>query len=198
MALLGRAAFWPFRPELVPEDQAGTSNLSPAWKGQKGIWRATGSLVSRRPAHRVDRRPSLCWLVALGRHPAAQGKRRPADGRHPYGIQCGCHGQGRTGAAFRRRQRQPRGGRRDESKAEEVLAKVKAADGVGDAYLLAAGSVPITGAPGTRSPSDPDVREGKVLINATLNYAADSTRPRTLCRLREELKRSTPVHWWAA
>ena len=40
----------------------------------------------------------------------------------------------------------------DEGKADEVLAKVKAADGVGDAYLLAAGSVPITGAPGAPAP----------------------------------------------
>jgi RND superfamily putative drug exporter len=59
-----------------------------------------------------------------------------------------------------------------EGSAQQVLDKVKAADGVGDAYLLADRNVPITGAPGT--PADPAVREGRVLINATLNSAADS------------------------
>jgi RND superfamily putative drug exporter len=75
----------------------------------------------------------------------------------------------------------------DEGKAAEVLAKVKAADGVGDAHLLAAGSVPITGAPG--APSDPDVRVGKVLSNATLNYAADSIEAEDVVQaLREDVR----------
>jgi RND superfamily putative drug exporter len=58
---------------------------------------------------------------------------------------------------------------------------------VGDAYLLAAGSVPITGAPGT--PTAPDVRDGKVLINATLNYAADSIEAEDVVKaLRQDVK----------
>jgi RND superfamily putative drug exporter len=48
MALLGRAAFWPFRPKLVPADQR-EPELVTGLEGQKGLWRATGSLVSRRP-----------------------------------------------------------------------------------------------------------------------------------------------------
>ncbi|HYH77835.1 MAG TPA: MMPL family transporter, partial [Arthrobacter sp.] len=38
MALLGRAAFWPFRPKLVPEDQR-EPELVTGLEGQKGIWR---------------------------------------------------------------------------------------------------------------------------------------------------------------
>jgi len=48
MALLGRAAFWPFRPKLLPETQREPA-LVTGLEGQKGLWRATGSLVARRP-----------------------------------------------------------------------------------------------------------------------------------------------------
>jgi len=62
---------------------------------------------------------------------------------------------------------------------------------VGEAYLLAQGSVPINGAPG--APSAPDVRDGKVLINATLNNAADSLEAEeTVKALRAEVKTVDP------
>ena len=48
MALLGRAAFWPFRPKLLPETDR-EPELVTGLEGQQGLWRATGSLVSRRP-----------------------------------------------------------------------------------------------------------------------------------------------------
>jgi RND superfamily putative drug exporter len=78
----------------------------------------------------------------------------------------------------------------DEAKAQEVLAKTKASAGVGDAYLLAEGSVPIVAAaPG--APAAPAVRDGKVLINATLNYAADSNEAENVVLdLRRELKQT--------
>ena len=83
----------------------------------------------------------------------------------------------------------------DEAKAQEVLAKTKATDGVGDAYLLADGGVPIiTGAPAAPAlpppPRLPAVRDGKVLINATLNFAADSNEAENVVvALRQELKK---------
>ena len=67
---------------------------------------------------------------------------------------------GRAGATFRRRLRQPRRRGHGRGQGAEVLEEVKAAGGVGDAYLLAEGSVPITGAPG--APSAAGVRDGKV------------------------------------
>jgi RND superfamily putative drug exporter len=75
-----------------------------------------------------------------------------------------------------------------------VLDRVKASDGVGDAYLLADGGVPImTGAPANQvkpsAPAAPAARDGRVLINATLNYAADSTEAEdAVVALRQELK----------
>ena len=79
----------------------------------------------------------------------------------------------------------------DQRKAAEVLDKVKADDGVGEAYLLGRGSVPVTGAPG--APTAPDVRDGKVLINATLKNAADSLEAEeTIKALRTEVKAVDP------
>lgn len=48
MALLGRSAFWPFRPKKVP-DKERERVLATGLEGQKGLWRATGGLVARRP-----------------------------------------------------------------------------------------------------------------------------------------------------
>ena len=109
MALLGRAAFWPFRPKLLPETER-EPELVTGLEGQKGLWRATGSLVSRRP-RTVWVASVLLLLVAVRRRPAAQGQRRAADRRHPHRLQRRRR-PGRPGPAFRRRIRQPRGDRR--------------------------------------------------------------------------------------
>jgi putative drug exporter of the RND superfamily len=62
---------------------------------------------------------------------------------------------------------------------------------VGNAYLLADGSVPITGAPGARSV--PAVRDGKVLLSATLDFAADSSdAENAVLKLRENVKAADP------
>ncbi|WP_426988624.1 MMPL family transporter [Pseudarthrobacter sp. Y6] len=176
MGLLGRAAFWPFRPKLV---QAGEREpeLVTGLEGQKGIWRATGSLVSRRP-RTVWVASVLLLLVA-----SAGVLQLKANGVPQTDViltaSNAVDGQGALARHFDAGSGSPAVVIADERKADQVLAKVKAADGVGDAYLLAEGGVPIIssgpaapGAPGT--PSAPDVRDGKVRINATLNYAADS------------------------
>ncbi len=184
MALLGRAAFWPFRPKLVPEDQR-EPELATGLEGQKGIWRATGSLVSRRP-RTVWITSVLLLLVA-----SAGILQLKANGVPQTDViltaSNAVDGQDALARHFDAGSGSPAVVVADEAKAGEVLAKVKAADGVGDAYLLAAGSVPITGAPG--APSAPDVRDGKVLINATLNYAADSIEAEDVVKaLRADVK----------
>ncbi|GAC1498262.1 MAG: MMPL family transporter [Pseudarthrobacter sp.] len=184
MALLGRAAFWPFRPKLVPEDQR-EPELVTGLEGQKGIWRATGSLVSRRPR--------TVWIAAVLLLLVASSGilQLKANGVPQTDViltaSNAVDGQDALARHFDAGSGSPAVVVADEGKASEVLAKVKAADGVGDAYLLAAGSVPITGAPGTLSA--PDVRDGKVLINATLNYAADSIQAEDVVKaLRQDVK----------
>jgi RND superfamily putative drug exporter len=169
MALVGRAAFWPFRPKLVPADQR-EPELITGLEGQKGLWRATGSLVSRRP-RTVWVASVLLLVVAAGGLLQLKANGVPQTDVILTASNA-VDGQDALARHFNAGSGSPAVVVADQGKAQEVLDTVKAGDGVGEAYLLAQGSVPITGAPG--APSAPDVREGKVLINATLNSAADS------------------------
>ncbi|MCU1565848.1 MAG: Transport protein [Pseudarthrobacter sp.] len=184
MALLGRAAFWPFRPKLVPADQR-EPELVTGLEGQKGLWRATGSLVSRRP-RTVWVASVLLLVVAAGGLLQLKANGVPQTDVILTASNA-VDGQDALARHFDAGSGSPAVVVADQGKAQEVLDAVKAADGVGEAYLLAQGSVPITGAPG--APSAPDVRDGKVLINATLNNAADSLEAEeTVKALRAEVK----------
>ena len=189
MALLGRTAFWPFRPKLVPDAEREPRFVT-GLEGQKGLWRATGSLVARRP--RTVWIASVLLLLAA----SAGILQLKANGVPQTDViltaSNAVDGQDALARHFDAGSGSPAVIVADEAKAQEVLDKTKATDGVGDAYLLAEGSVPIISggpaAPGT--PGAPDVREGKVLINATLNYAADSNdAENVVVKLREELKK---------
>ena len=184
MALLGRAAFWPFRPKLVPADQR-EPELVTGLEGQKGLWRATGSLVSRRP-RAVWVASVLLLVVAAGGLLQLKANGVPQTDVILTASNA-VDGQDALARHFDAGSGSPAVVVADQGKAQEVLDTVKAADGAGEAYLLAQGSVPITGAPG--APSAPDVRDGKVLINATLNNAADSLEAEeTVKALRENVK----------
>lgn len=188
MALLGRAAFWPFRPKLLPADQR-EPELVTGLEGQKGLWRATGSLVSRRP--RVVWIASVLLLVVA----SAGVLQLKANGVPQTDViltaSNAVDGQDALARHFDAGSGSPAVVVADQGKAQEVLDTVKAADGVGEAYLLARGSVPITGAPG--APSAPDVRDGKVLINATLSSAADSLEAEEAVKaLRADVKAVDP------
>ncbi|WLQ07719.1 MMPL family transporter [Arthrobacter oryzae] len=185
MALLGRTAFWPFRPKLVPDAEREPRFVT-GLEGQKGLWRATGSLVARRP-RAVWVASVLLLLVA-----SAGILQLKANGVPQTDViltaSNAVDGQDALARHFDAGSGSPAVIVTDEAKAQQVLEKTKAMGGVGDAYLLAEGSVPITAVPG--APSAPDVREGKVLINATLNYAADSNdAENVVVKLREELKK---------
>ncbi len=188
MALLGRAAFWPFVPKLVPADER-EPELVTGLEGQKGLWRATGSLVSRRP--RAVWVASVLLLVAA----SAGVLQLKANGVSQTDViltaSNAVDGQDALARHFDAGSGSPAVVVAEQGKSQEVLDAVKAADGVGEAYLLAQGSVPITGAPG--APSAPDVRDGKVLINATLNSAADSLEAEEAVKaLREDVKAVDP------
>ncbi|WP_133831913.1 efflux RND transporter permease subunit [Arthrobacter sp. AG258] len=188
MALLGRAAFWPFRPKLVPADQR-EPELVTGLEGQKGLWRATGSLVSRRP-RTVWVASVLLLLVAAGGLLQLKANGVPQTDVILTASNA-VDGQDALARHFDAGSGSPAVVVADQAKAAEVLDRVKADDGVGEAYLLGPGSVPITGAPG--APNTPDVRDGKVLINATLNDAADSLQAEeTIKALRSEVKAVDP------
>ena len=189
MALLGRAAFWPFRPRLLPAAER-EPELVTGLEGQKGLWRATGTLVSRRP-RTVWVASVLLLLVA-----SAGVLQLKANGVAQTDViltaSNAVDGQDALGRHFDAGSGSPAVIVTDQAKAAQVLDKVKASDGVGDAYLLAPGSVPIiAGAPG--APAAPAVRDGKVLINATLNFAADSNEAENVVvELRNTVKTVDP------
>lgn len=185
MALLGRAAFWPFRPKVLPEEEREPEFVT-GLEGQKGLWRATGSLVSRRP--RTVWVTSVLLLVVA----AAGVLQLKANGVPQTAVILSASnavdGQKALARHFDAGSGSPAVIVTDQAKAQDVLAKTKATDGVGDAYLVADGGAPvIPGAPGAAT--EPAVRDGRVLINATLNDAADSNEAENVVvELRKELK----------
>lgn len=188
MALLGRAAFWPFRPKLLPETQR-EPELVTGLEGQQGLWRATGSLVARRP--RTVWVASVLLLLGAGAGILQLKASGVAQTDVILTASNAVDGQDALGRHFDAGSGSPAVIVADQAKAQEVLGRVKASDGVGDAYLLADGGVPImTGAPANPSaPTAPAVWDGRVLVNATLNYAADSTEAEdVVVSLRRELK----------
>ncbi|SDL59138.1 MMPL family transporter [Arthrobacter sp. ok362] len=192
MALLGRAAFWPFRPKLLPETQR-EPELVTGLEGQKGLWRATGSLVARRP--RTVWVASVLLLLVAGAGILQLKANGVAQTDVILTASNAVDGQDALGRHFDAGSGSPAVIVADQAKAQEVLDRVKASNGVGGAYLLADGGVPImTGAPANpanpSAPAAPAARDGKVLINATLNYAADSTEAENIvASLRQELKK---------
>lgn len=144
--------------------------LTTGLEGQKGLWRVTGSLVARRPR--------TVWVasVLLLLTASAGLVQLKANGVPQSDVILGASnavdGQDALARHFDAGSGSPAVIVAGEGAAEQVLDTVKAADGVGTAYLLAEGGVPITGTPG--APSAPAVRDGKALINATLDFAADS------------------------
>ena len=188
MALLGSAAFWPFRPKPVPDEERERV-LTTGLEGQKGLWRATGALVARRP--RTVWVASVLLLLAA----SAGLLQLKANGVPQTDVILSASnavdGQDALARHFDAGSGSPAVIVAREGAAGQVLDEVKAADGVGTAYLLAEGSVPITGAPG--APSEPAVRDGKVLINATLGFTADSAEAEgAVLALRESVKTADP------
>ena len=144
MALLGRAAFWPFRPKLLAETQR-EPELVTGLEGQKGLWRATGSLVARRP--RTVWVASVLLLLVAGAGILQLKANGVAQTDVILTASNAVDGQDALGRHFDAGSGSPAVIVADQAKAQEVLARVKASDGVGDAYLLADGGVPImTGA----------------------------------------------------
>ncbi|MDN3935458.1 MMPL family transporter [Arthrobacter sp. YD4] len=185
MALLGRTAFWPFRPKVLPEEEREPEFVT-GLEGQKGLWRATGTLVSRRP--RTVWVASVLLLVIA----AAGVLQLKANGVPQTAVILSASnavdGQKALARHFDAGSGSPAVIVTDQAKAQDVLAKTKDTSGVGDAYLVADGGAPvIPGAPGAAT--EPAVRDGRVLINATLNDAADSNEAENVVvELRKELK----------
>ncbi len=187
--MLGRSAFWPRRPSYDAD------RSEDAWV-RAGAYAATGRFIARRPR--------LVWiacvvLLAIG---AAFAPTLKADGvpasEFVLGASDARDGQEALAEHFPGGSGDPANVLTDEEDLAEVAGILLATDGVSSVSVLSeespAGSAPVTedgiqafGPPGTPAPA-PTVSDGQVLLQATLEDAADSEEAAATVRaLRAEI-----------
>lgn len=192
----GRAAFWPRRPKYEPEVVEAEGGMPP-----KGLW--------TKLARNVQRRPRLIWIVTtivllIGAAGVTQlnavgvpqsdlvlGASEARDGQ----VALGEHFPGGSGSPV---QVVVDEGEMDAA-VDVLLAQpgidsvsVIAADSPSGAATVTADGITAFGPPGTRAP-EPTVVDGQVLLQGTLNDAADSDAAgETVRELRAEFADAAP------
>ncbi|GAB3584905.1 MMPL family transporter [Leifsonia lichenia] len=201
LVVFGRAAFWPFRPKFVGERAVEHKHADgvriAGLEGIGGLWRRVGTLIARRP--RVTWVVALVLLVAC----AAGVTQLKANGVQQTDVVLtqsdAVDGQKIVAKHFDAGSGSPVLVVAKESDADAVLAAVKGTDGIATATIYtgntrpsSTGQSPTTQAPTTEAP-EPIVKDGRVLINATLSSEADSAAAEQTVRdLRETLPKTDP------
>ncbi|MEY9951255.1 efflux RND transporter permease subunit [Leifsonia sp. EB34] len=187
LAVFGRPAFWPFRPKYAGESQHehthGATEKVAGLEGIRGVWRRVGLLIAHRP--RVTWIVSFVVLVACAfglTGLKANGVEQTAlvltqsdavDGQKVLAK----HFDAGSGAPVLIVAK--------EADADAVLAAAKQNDGISAATLYAGNVRPTQ--PGQSAPP-PVVKDGRVLIQATLKAQPDSSAAEQVVRdLRREL-----------
>lgn len=177
LLLLGRAAFWPYRPKWSAESAIQLGRLRSGLEDRKGLW-------LRIPAT-IAKHPRAIWLVCfvvlasfalavpqfkasgIAQTDAILGKSNAVDGQHALERHFPA-GSGSPAIIVT-----------SATKLPVVLAAVKATSGISAAVPYA---TPVNGV------MQPRVIGGKAVINATLNVPADSDQARAIIQnLRERL-----------
>lgn len=189
LMLLGRAAFWPRRPNFDPERDEDAAF-------ERGAYAAAGRFVSKRPR--------TVWLlcVAVLAAGAAFVPTLKADGVATSELVIGASdardGQAALAEHFPGGSGDPVNVLVPEESLQDVADQVLATDGIDSLTVLAedspSGSAPVTsdgvqplGPPGTEAPA-PTVRDGRVMLQATLSVASDSSEAESVVRdLRSQL-----------
>ncbi|QNE35167.1 MMPL family transporter [Leifsonia shinshuensis] len=194
LAVFGRAAFWPFRPKYAGGEHAhahaheNTERVD-GLEGIRGVWRRVGLLIAHRP--RVTWIVSFVVLVAcafgltglkangveqtalvLSQSDAADGQKILAK-----------HFDAGSGAPVLIVAKEADG--------DAVLAAAKKNDGISSATLYAGNVRPAQAGPGAaQSAPPPVVKDGRVLIQATLKAQPDSSAAEQVVR---DLRRDLPA-----
>ncbi len=192
LVLFGRVAFWPFRPKFVGETHhepahAGVTDIR-GLEGITGLWRRVGTLIASRPrltwiAALVLLGVCIAWLPQLRASGVSQtdvvlSQSDAVDGQKVLARHFDA-GSGSPVVIIT-----------DEAKADATLAAVTATRGISSASIYV-GDVNPT-AP-SQTPPKPVVRDGHVLINATLSSQADSDAAEQVVRdLRDTLPATDP------
>jgi RND superfamily putative drug exporter len=168
LVLFGRAAFWPVRPAFdagLSHRRHGDRQEIAGLAGIEGLWRRVGTVVSRRPR--------LTWIVSLALLGAcilglpqlkANGV---AQTDFILSASNAVDGQAVAARHFPGGAGSPVVIITDQAGAVATLAAVVGTPGVDSATLYSG-----AGRPGTST--EPIVKDGKQLINAVLDYEADS------------------------
>ena len=188
----GRAAYWPMRPAYEPERVRAEGGIP-----NRGLWRRLTGLIRRRPR--------VIWIVtALALAAGAVGVvQLDASGVPQSDLVIGQSeardGQAVLGEHFPGGSGSPAYVLVDEPGMQQTADTILAHDGIDGVSVVSddspSGSAPVTeagieavGPPGTPAP-EPTVRDGKVLLQATLADAADSdAAASTVTSLRDELR----------
>ena len=182
LAVFGRASFWPFRPVVGghAHKHADGATLT-GLEGVRGIWRRVGGLIARRP--RVTWIVSFVLLVAC----ALGLTQLKANGVQQTDVilsqSDAVDGQAVVAKHFDAGSGSPVLIVAPESEAEAVLTATEKTDGIASAAFYTGGGRPQPGAP-----ADPVVKDGHVLIQATLASEPDSAQAEKVVKgLRESL-----------
>jgi RND superfamily putative drug exporter len=175
LVIFGRAAFWPFRPKVGGHKvDADDAHVVLGLEGVRGLWKRIGTLIATRP-RTTWVAALLLLLLAVAGLPSLKASGIPQTDFLLAQSQA-VDGQVVLGDHFDAGSGSPAIIIADEATYLDVMAATEKVDGVSTVTVQ---SLPAAGAP-TGPPSaspvaaDPKVVEGRVLLNATLTYQADS------------------------
>jgi putative drug exporter of the RND superfamily len=191
LAIFGRAAFWPIRPKFEAESvvavDEGSVRLSTEERGLlgvTGIWKRVGVLISRRP--RMTWVVALTVLVAGGLGMLQLQANGVPQTDFVLTATDSVAGQAELTKHFDAGSGSPVVVVTKESKADNVAAALESTPGISSAAVYV-GNVQPSMDPNAPAP-EPLVRDGRVLVNAVLEYEADSDQAESVVRsLRSEL-----------
>ncbi|HMM83581.1 MAG TPA: MMPL family transporter [Terrimesophilobacter sp.] len=185
LAIFGRTAFWPIRPRYAADAVGGTSERADEGSsearglaGVSGVWKRIGTLIARRPR--------ITWLVALAVLVAGGlgTIQLQANGVPQTDLVLtatdSVAGQAALTKHFDAGSGSPVVVVAKEDKADAIVAALDSTRGVGSASIFA-GTVRPSMDPNAPAPA-PVVRDGRVLVNAVLDYEADSDRAEAVVR----------------
>lgn len=177
LAIFGRAAFWPIRPRYRADavgDSAqrvsGDSHEARGLSGISGVWRRIGTLVARRP--RVTWLVALAVLVAGGLGTIQLQANGVPQTDLVLTATDSVAGQDALTEHFDAGSGSPVVVVAKADKADAIVAALDSTTGVGSASIFT-GTVRPSMDPNAPAPT-PVVRDGRVLVNAVLDYEADS------------------------
>ncbi|MFF9563493.1 MMPL family transporter [Leifsonia sp. NPDC014704] len=190
LAVFGRASFWPFRPVVGGQAHKHVEGTTlTGLEGVRGVWRRVGGLIARRP--RVTWIVSFVLLVAC----ALGLTQLKANGVQQTDVilsqSDAVDGQAVVAKHFDAGSGSPVLIVAPESEAEAVLTATEKTDGIASAAFYTGGGRPQPGVP-----ADPVVKDGHVLIQATLASEPDSAEAEDVVKgLRDSLSSdgSVPV-----